>query len=175
VEHGIHIHTLHYDSPSEIDNCDGFITKERGIASLIKHADCQACIMYDPIQHIVANIHAGWRGSVQNIYATAIKQLGEQYNSQPENLLVCISPSLGPSAAEFSNYKEELPESMWEFQDRKHYFNFWEISRSQLIKCGILPHHIEIAEKCTYSNEEDYFSYRREGLTGRHGTIVLLR
>lgn len=154
--------------------CDGLSTGAAGLTLMIRHADCQAAIFYDPIHHAVANVHSGWRGNVQNIYAKTIAHMGEQYGSKPEDLLVGISPSLGPESAEFILYKTELPESFWKFQKTENHFDFWEISRMQLEQCGVLSHHIEIAGICTYSNPEDYFSYRRDRITGRHGTIVTL-
>ena len=85
-----------------------------------------------------------------------------------------ISPSLGPQSAEFTHYRHELPESFWAFQINPNYFNFWEISRWQLETEGILPHHIQIAEIDTRSTPEDYFSYRREKISGRHGSFIEL-
>ena len=141
---------------------------------MIKHADCQAAIFYDPVHHAVSCVHAGWRGNVQNIYAHAIAFMAGKFHSQPADILVCISPSLGPHFSEFKNYKTEFPESFWPFQIRPNYFNLWEISRTQLQECGILPHHIEIASICTYANEQDFFSYRRDKVTGRNATVVAL-
>ncbi len=152
-------------------SCDGLITRLPNIGLAIQHADCQAAIFYDPIQKIIANVHCGWRGSIQNIYAKTIMQL----RSQPENLLVCISPSLGPTAAEFIHYQTELPTSFFPFQVNLAHFDFWAISRMQLQQAGILPHHIEIASLCTVSNPRDFFSYRREKKTGRNATVVGLR
>ncbi|MFT4551963.1 MAG: YfiH family protein [Chlamydiales bacterium] len=172
--HGTSIAVIDEKSSESLVNTDGFMTQTKGIASLVKHADCQAAIFYDPIHHAIANIHSGWRGSVQNIYAATIEAMNATYQSSPENILVCISPSLGPIAAEFLDYKKELPEHFWDFKNDSSCFNFWEISRSQLRKEGVLPHHIEIAELCTYSDSEDFFSYRRNKLTGRHGTVAML-
>lgn len=152
-------------------SCDGLITKVPNIGLAIQHADCQAAIFYDPIEKIIANVHCGWRGSVQNIYAKTVSQLG----SRPENLLVCISPSLGPTAAEFIHYQRELPPSFFSFQIRPTYFDFWTISRMQLQQAGVLPHHIEIANICTVSNPKEFFSYRREKKTGRNATVVGFR
>lgn len=138
------------------------------------HADCQAAIMYDPIHHAIANVHSGWRGSVQNIYAATIDFMKQAYHTQPQDLLVGISPSLGPQDAEFINHREELPESFWRYQIKPNYFDFWTISRDQLKQCGVLDHHIEIAEISTLSSPEKCFSYRRDKVTGRHGTVVML-
>lgn len=157
-----------------VPECDALTTACRHIGLLITHADCQAAIIYDPIHHAIANVHAGWRGSVKNIYAEVVRQMACRYKSRPEDLIVGISPSLGPQDAEFIHFEKEIPKKYWKFQTRPNYFDFWNISRSQLEEIGVLPHHIEIAEISTFSNPEDFFSYRREKISGRHGTITML-
>lgn len=140
---------------------------------LIKHADCQAAIFYDPVNHAAAGVHCGWRGSVLNVYAETVRHMQRAFGSRAENLLVGISPSLGPGSAEFVHYRQELPDEFWEFQVRPNYFDFWQISRFQLERCGVLPGHIEIAGIDTVTSE-DYFSYRRCKATGRNGTAIRL-
>lgn len=160
----------------ERPSCDAFITQEREVGLLIKHADCQAAIFYDPEHKALATIHAGWRGSSQNIYRATIEKMKERYGTNPAALLVGISPSLGPQAAEFRHYETELPEHFWRFQVKPTYFDFWQISRYQLEELGVLAPHIEIAQMCTYSMPEDFFSYRRGDKTsGRHATVAALR
>jgi YfiH family protein len=173
--HSKRTQVVDHKSPHELHNCDALLTKDANRVLMIKHADCQATIIYDPIKHRVANVHSGWKGSVLNVYAQTIQAMKELYGSNPSDLLVCISPSLGPEAAEFVHYRKELPESFWEHQIKENFFDFWTISTEQLKKEGILPHHIEIIRECTFSNPKDYFSYRREKVTGRHGTCVMLK
>ncbi|MBA3722650.1 MAG: peptidoglycan editing factor PgeF [Parachlamydiaceae bacterium] len=163
------------NSPIESVNYDALVTNEPGLNLMIKHADCQAAIFYDPIHKAIANVHAGWRGNVKNIYKETIEYMQKSFGSKPSELLVCISPSLGPDEAEFIHYKQELPEEFWHFQVRPTYFDLWAISTYQLQQEGILPHHIEIAALSTYSNSHDYFSFRRDKkITGRHATCVVL-
>ena len=171
--HGSEIALVH--SHAEIGECDALVTAERELGLMIKHADCQAAIFYDPMSHAVANVHSGWRGSVQNIYGKVVAFLHKTYGTRPQNLLVGISPSLGPNHAEFIHYKTELPEHFWAFQTMPHYFDFWQISRMQLLQAGVLAHHIEIAQLCTFAESQDFFSYRRDKTTGRHATVVALK
>lgn len=171
--HGNAIHEITSPSQTTLEG-DALTTSQQHIGIAILHADCQAAIFYDPIHHAVANVHAGWRGSVQNIYAETIAFMNKTYGSNPKDLLVGISPSLGPQSAEFINYRKELPEPFWEFQVTPNHFDFWEISRAQLIACGVPSTQIEIAAIDTRTHEQDYFSYRRNQITGRHATVVAL-
>lgn len=152
---------------------DALFTTYCNRALLITHADCQAAIFFDPLKKMVANVHAGWRGSVKNIYKKVVRKF-VQKGSCPANLLVAISPSLGPNHAQFIHYQKELPLPFWHYQIKPNFFDFWSISTDQLTQCGILPHHIQIASVCTYENSKDYFSYRRDSITGRHATVAMI-
>lgn len=157
-----------------LPQCDAFITNRPEVGLLITHADCQAALFYDPVHHALANVHCGWRGSVQNIYAKTVAAMQKTYGSKPENLLVGIAPSLGPSHAEFRNYRTELPEHFWDFQVKPTYFDFWSIAEMQLVHCGIQKNHIEFANICTYGTPEDCYSFRRSQIRGGHGTLAML-
>jgi polyphenol oxidase len=151
---------------------DGLLTKEVGIGLMTQHADCQVTFFVDPHQKVLANVHAGWRGNVLNIYAATVHLLQKEFGSRPQDLLVGISPSLGPSAAEFKNYEKEFPPSFASYQVRPYYFDLWQLARQQLLEAGILDSHIEIAKLCTFSNPELFFSYRREKIGGRNGSVL---
>lgn len=165
--------------PGEIDQldkgCDGLITDHTDIALLIKHADCQAVIFYDPKKQVIANVHCGWRGNVHNIYEKTVQKLALRYGSSPSDLHVGISPSLGPDHSQFINYKTELPSHFERYQCSESHFDLWQISMDQLLKAGVLKAHIELAGLCTFCGEKDFFSYRRDKKTGRHGTVVALK
>jgi len=161
-------------SPAEILSHDGLLSATPGISLMMIHADCQIALIYDPKNHAVGNIHAGWRGNVSDIYGKAVKEMQHKFGSHPSELLVGISPSLGPDEAEFIHYTSELPEHFWSFQVRPTYFDLWAIAEYQLQNAGVLPHHIEVARISTYSNSHDFFSYRRDKVTGRHAACITL-
>lgn len=174
ASHGKALTHVQKNSSQALMHFDGLITSTPLVTLMMKHADCQIALFYDPIHHACANVHAGWRGSVANIYKEAVHHMQQTFGSNPADLLVCISPSLGPDEAEFIHYRSELPEEFWHFQIRPTYFDFWSISEYQLHALGILPHHIEIARLSTYANAQDYFSHRRDKDTGRNATCITL-
>jgi hypothetical protein len=155
----------------EIKGYDGFITNIPDIGLMIQQADCQAVMLYDPVQKAVGIAHAGWRGSVANIIAKIIKAMSAEYGTTPSDLQAAISPSLGPCCAEFVHYRTELPTAFHTYQVRENYFDFWAISRDQLRECGVRAENIEAAEICTVCNK-DFFSYRRDKVTGRFASVI---
>ncbi len=163
----------------EVDGYDALMTDISGIGLMIQQADCQAVTLYDPIHSAIAAVHCGWKGSVLNILANTVQAMAEKYSSLATTLHAYISPSLGPCCAEFVNHAKELPPSFLAFQVKENYFDFWSISKMQLIKAGLYAENIRTAGQCT-SCSSDYFSYRRacrqaDGRTGRCATIIALR
>lgn len=152
---------------------DAMIAPEPGVNFLIKLADCQGIILFDPRTDMLALVHSGWRGSVQNIIGRTIEEM-ERLGADPGGLRAGISPSLGPCCAEFKNYREELPESFRPFMVKENHFDFWAISRSQMTAAGLKPENIETASICTKCSP-DFFSYRGGDVYGRFGIMAECR
>ncbi len=161
------------ESPELMRGCDGLITDVPGIALMATNADCQVALFYDPVKKAVGAVHAGWRGQVANIYAETVRRMGEVFGSGPKDLRVSFSPSLGPSRAEFVNYRKELPECFWRFQVRPNYFDLWAVAKWQLMQVNILEKNIAFSQICSYDNPGTCFSYRRDGKkSGRNASII---
>jgi len=173
--HGSHVERVTSKNIGRTPHADAIFTTEKNLALGVTHADCQAAIFYDPVHEAIAVVHAGWKGLANYIYARTFEAMQRDIGTQPQNHLVCISPSLAPDCAEFKNYKQELPQEFWSFQSKPNHFDLWAIAKKQLTSLGILEKNIEVAEVCTHCHPKEYFSYRREKDTARHGTIVALK
>ena len=158
----------------EVDGFDSLVTNFRGLGLMIQQADCQAVMLFDPVNIAVGIAHAGWRGSVAGILGQTVSAMEQAYATDPAEIIAAISPSLGPCCAEFVNFRSELPASLHHYQVRPSYFDFWAISRDQLSAAGVKPQNIQSAEVCTRCNR-DYFSYRRGSPTGRFASVIGIR
>lgn len=159
-----------------IENVDAFVTNLSGVGILIKTADCQPILICDPVKNVVAGVHSGWRGSVQNITGETIRVLREHYGCDPRDLLVSIGPSLGPCCQVFTDPMRELPVEFHRYIQDGGAVNFWDVTRDQLAECGVFAEHIEHFRICTSCNTDRYFSYRQEKPeTGRFGSVVGIR
>ncbi len=157
------------DEPVE---ADAVITDIKGATLLIQTADCQAILLYDPIKKVIANIHSGWKGSINNIIGNTVNLMVANYNSNPSDISAGIGPSLGQCCAEFTNYELEIPEKFWQYKNENNHFNFWALSHDQLFEAGILKDNIEISKFCTKCNQDLFFSYRRDKVTGRLANMI---
>ncbi len=162
------------ESPGTTPEADILITARPGLGLLIKQADCQAVMFHDPEHRVVAHAHCGWRGQIAGILAATVNHLARHFDSRPEALQAAIGPGLGPCCAEFKNFREELPPEVWKYQVRPNYFDLWQLSFDQLKAAGLKPGNIEVAGLCTRCRAEDFFSYRRDGTTGRQAAVIAL-
>ncbi len=157
---------------------DGIVTNIKGVLTVMQVADCQAIILYDPVNEVIANIHSGWRGSILNIIGCGVDIMVKDFYTKPSDIIAAISPSLGPCCSEFKNYREEIPERFWKYRisskDNEHNFDFWKISCDQLTEKGVLKQNIEVAEICTPCTSHLFYSYRKENITGRFPVAVAL-
>ncbi|MBS3809594.1 MAG: peptidoglycan editing factor PgeF [Desulfobacterales bacterium] len=151
---------------------DALISRVPGAGLVVQAADCQPVMLYDPVTHAAANIHSGWRGSVAGIIGKCIITMKKKFGTDPSDLEAGIGPSLGPCCAEFVNYRKEIPEEFWQYRDQRDRFNFWQISIDQLKAAGVGEKNIELANICTRCNPHLFFSYRKEGETGRFATVI---
>ncbi|MDR3039044.1 MAG: polyphenol oxidase family protein [Candidatus Adiutrix sp.] len=152
---------------------DALLAPVPGVTLLVKVADCQAVLLYDPVTRALALVHSGWRGSVRNILGRAVAALAEA-GAAPARLKAAISPSLGPCCAEFVNHRQELPAGFRPFMVRENYFDFWAVSRRQLAEAGLQEENIEAAGICTKCSPE-FYSYRRGDLWPRFGFLAGVR
>jgi YfiH family protein len=174
----VHVDNGEIDHSHEVDGFDALISDKPGTALMIQQADCQAVLLFDPVNNAIAAVHNGWRGSVANIIAATIEQMQHHFGTNPAHLQARISPSLGPCCAEFVNHEKELPLDFRRFMVGDSHFDFWQISAEQLKEAGIQAESINLPDVCT-SCSKDYFSYRRavrEGTPqcGRHASVIFL-
>lgn len=159
---------------------DALITDVKGLCIAIKTADCVPVLLYDCNKKVIAAIHAGWRGTVQNITALTIQKMVKEAGSDPRDILAGIGPSISPSVYEVG--KEVWEQFSPEFYHQngsghsKRLLNLWKANFSQLMQSGVSFENIEIAEMCTYSDSSLFFSARRDGVnTGRMATGLMMK
>jgi YfiH family protein len=151
---------------------DALVTHLKNKFLVIQVADCQAIFLYDRSRRVIANIHAGWRGSIGNIIGQTIDVMRRRYSSDPRQLVAAIGPSLGPCCAEFIHYRLEIPEAFWAYRNDADHFDFWSISRNQLLEAGLSQRNIFSSDICTRCHPEHFYSYRGEKETGRFAAVI---
>ncbi len=162
------------EGPGSAPEADAIITALPHVALVVKQADCQSILMFDPEKKVLANVHCGWRGNVHNILGRVIARMGKEFGCKPMDLRAAVGPSLGPCCSEFTNHAEIFPKAFERFMVRKNYFDLWAISCWQLVEAGVMERNIELSAICTRCRTDLFYSYRGEGKTGRFTTVAML-
>jgi YfiH family protein len=168
--------------PTEVhQKADAIFTNNPEVTLFMRFADCVPIMIYDPIQKVVGIIHAGWKGTVQNIVGEAIHQIRETYRCEPTNLIAAIGPSIGPDHYRVGEevidqvnqrFGGQASEFLRESEGHT-YLDLWKANESLLKLCGVNA--IERADLCTACDIEHWYSHRAEkGVTGRFGALIAL-
>ena len=169
------IRQRHFSTPFQVPSVDAMITNIPGIALMVKQADCQGVIIFDPKRGALANVHCGWRGNVQNILGKVVAKMKQEFGCREHDLMAAIGPSLGPCCTEFITYEDIFPKSFKRFMVRENHFDLWTLSCWQLLEAGLREENIEVAGICSRCNTDLFYSYRADGITGRFGSVAILR
>lgn len=177
------LHTENNKQKELLSSVDAMISNLPGICLIIRTADCVPVLLYDAQKKVIAAAHAGWKGTVSQIARKTLNVMQNQFNSNPSDVFAAIGPSISPDIYEVGPEVADHFREAFSFSDQllrnhgegKYLLNLWEANKLQLTNAGIPDSNIEIANKCTYSNSDLFFSARRDGYhSGRIGTGIYL-
>lgn len=165
---------IKYTQAHQNIEADGIISEKLNQVCAVMTADCLPVLISDQRGQQVAAVHAGWRGLANNILITAINA----FHAPAKALVIWLGPCIGAQKFEvgeevYHRFKQQDPQYSRAFVANrpKHYLlNLHQLARMMLEKQGvqqIYQHH-----DCTYSNQHDFFSYRRDGECGRMASLI---
>lgn len=162
----------------ELTNVDGILTSQKQIALLTTSADCISMLLYDPVNKAIGSIHSGWKGTLQGIIVNAILKMQNEYNSNPQNIICCICPSIRQCCFEvdenvknlfyekykyMTNINEIIKKGQVKENKQKYYIDTVKINTQLLIKTGLKTENIIDSNICTKCKSNEFHSYRAEG------------
>jgi YfiH family protein len=155
---------------------DGMMTNEIGVVLNVTIADCCAVLLYDPINRAIAALHSGWKGTSLNITQKGIEMIGELYGTEPDRLLVYLSPCAGGDKYEVGyDVARFFPDSVKQISDEKYLFDNKKQIKLQLLEAGVNEKNIEVSDICTISDVK-YHSFRRDkDQSGRMACFIGLK
>lgn len=165
---------------------DGLITNKKKVVLSTTNADCILFLLFDPVKKVIANIHSGWKGTLQIIVVQAINKMIEEFGSEPKDIICCICPSIRKCHFEVSQDVKEMFQK--EFADlegttyidenknkttiklndiiepRNQKWNIDTVLINKIImqNMGLLPENIIDSGICSLCNSNLIHSYRNE-------------
>jgi YfiH family protein len=163
-----------------IESADAAFTQKKEVVCVTMTADCLPVLICDTQGTMVAAIHAGWRSLCDGVIEQTIQtMLVQRPDLAPSQLLVWLGPAIGPQVFEVGSEvraqfiaKDHHATSAFVARGDKWLGNLPMIARQRLDRLGIEA--VFGGHECTYSNPEKYFSFRRDGVTGRMATLIWL-
>jgi polyphenol oxidase len=153
---------------------DGSYTASAGVVCAVLTADCLPVLLTDRRGSKVAVAHAGWRGLSRGV----IEQTVEGMGVPPPELLVYLGPAIGPRRFEVGEdvrdvFLEDDEDALTAFMptvEGKWLANLYELAQLRLRRLGV--EEVYGGDCCTYIEQDRFFSYRRDGKTGRMASLI---
>ena len=168
--------------PGDVIDADASVTNIANEALVIMTADCLPALFTNSKGTVVGAAHAGWRGLCAGVLEnTVAEMLRLSKESSASDLLVWLGPSIGPASFEVGEDvvkafgDSELPFSEHAFQtiaDKSGKFlaDIYRLASDRLQACEVTS--IFGGQYCTVRDSEQFFSYRRDGQTGRFASAI---
>jgi len=184
--HGDAVYTLKGASASHAQvadvPADAILTRLIGMPIGVLTADCIPVVVYDPRLRVAGVIHAGRKGTAQRIVSKTIQAMQNIYGSKPQDILAGMGPGIGACCYEVSAeciepFKKLYPD--WAgfvkpSPSNKFMLDLFSANAEDAQMAGIDPKNISKMGVCTSCQVKRFFSYRREGPTGRMLTVAML-
>lgn len=170
------------DYEDSIPGTDALLTDKKKLPLISFYADCVPLFLMDPVKKVVGLAHAGWKGTVKRIVQKALISMRESFGSDITDIYVAIGPCISRDIYQvdkqvmdrfkstFNNWQDFI------IPDKQQGYFLLDLKRCNRYLCqvtGVCENHIIVSDLCTYTN--DYFySYRKEGITGRMASITLI-
>lgn len=158
---------------------DAIVSDDPGRVVSVKYADCVPILLASPNGQAVAAVHAGWRGVIAGVLPTAVAKLADVGRCRAAELVAAVGPCIG-----FEHF-EVGPEVLEAFVARfggdapirrvgeKGRVALAEAVRRQLVEAGLSADRIDMTDRCTFRDADEFFSHRRDrGVTGRMAAFI---
>ncbi|MGB0833640.1 MAG: peptidoglycan editing factor PgeF [Psychrobium sp.] len=170
--HSIDVVEINADTPQNSDG-DAAFTTLTNTPCCVMTADCLPLLVTNRSGSKVAAIHGGWRGLADGIVENSLSY----FNESPSELLVWLGPAIGPEQFEVGQdvvdiFVSKHPDNRLCFKARGDKFlaDIYQLARNTLNRYGVTQ--ISGGDYCTVTQGDKFFSYRRDGQTGRMATVI---
>jgi len=164
------------DKASCLPEADAAYARHSNTVCTVMTADCLPLLLCDRAGTVVAAVHAGWRGLLAGVIEATVQQMAVA----PDTLLAWLGPAIGPQAFEvgaevqqaFVTHDRAAESAFVPHGEGKWFADLYLLGRRRLAEAGV--HAVYGGEYCTYRDHQRFFSYRRDGVTGRMASMIWL-
>jgi polyphenol oxidase len=175
--HGIQV--IDAANTSCVTDADASFTTKKNVVCVTMTADCLPILLCDCAGTVVAAVHAGWRSLCDGVIESTLNQMP----ANPQDILAWLGPAIGPKAFEVGEEvraqfmsKDSQAETAFIPHGDKFLGNLYHIAKQRLNNFGVTRIYGggQDLNWCTYTDKDKFFSFRRDGATGRMATLIWL-
>jgi YfiH family protein len=161
---------------------DGLLTRETDVPLIIFIADCVPILLCDPETGAVGAVHAGWRGTVQDIASRAVSKMAEEYGCRREDIRAAIGPCISQCCYETGGEVARAAEALMgpdagryiEPRGEKFMIDLKGINAQRLLAAGLRPENIDMSDECTACSSDKFWSHRvTKGIRGSQAALIM--
>ncbi len=153
---------------------DASYTRKPGVVCCVMTADCLPLLLCDRGGQVVAALHAGWRGLADGVIEACVARMGRP----AAELMAWLGPAIGPRAFEVGGEVRQRflacdPAAAAAFEPTlagRWLADIYLLARQRLQRAGV--EEVYGGQRCTYEERDHFFSYRRDGVTGRMASLI---
>jgi YfiH family protein len=168
--HGIDV--IKADQSKQIEKADASYTDQENTVCAVLTADCLSILLATTDGNKIAAIHAGWRGLLSGVVANTVNTMGTI------NLVAWLGPAIGADCFEvgqeikdsFIKKSEKFTQVFTKTNEKKYLADIYKLAKIELASVGIKQ--VYGGGFCTVTDKERFYSYRRDGETGRMATLI---
>jgi len=162
---------------SQNRNADASITQTPKQVAVVLTADCLPLLICNQQGNEVAAIHAGWKGLLDGIVIKTINAMA----SEPKECMVWLGPAISQKYFEVGeDVKQQFCQAYQQAEqhfkhqgNNKYHADLYGLAKDQLINLGVTA--IYGGELCSYEQGDKFYSYRRDGVTGRMASLIWIK
>jgi len=164
------------DTAEADPEADAALARRPGRVCAVLTADCLPLLLCDEAGSTVAAVHAGWRGLCSGVIEETLRTM----DRPPQTLLAYLGPAIGPAAYEVgaevreaflaADPGEATASAFAPGKPGKFYADLYALARRRLARGGVIR--VYGGAYCTYTERERFYSYRRDGATGRMASLI---
>jgi YfiH family protein len=158
---------------TSIPDSDALITDRRRVPLAVFTADCLPVFLYDAQNQVIALVHAGWRGTQENIAGKTVHAMMKHYGCQPENIYAGFGPAIRGCCYEVGEEFTGRFKHGLICREERYYLDLVKANKEQLRSREVKTSNMFDSGICTVCRNDEYFSYRREGTSCARAMSVL--
>lgn len=164
------------EKAGQIEGYDALITQQKNLFLTVTIADCTPVLIYDPVNEVIAAIHAGWRGTASRIVQKTVEKMHSKFHTEPSDCLAYIGTCIDECDFEVDEdvaMHFAKAHQRWDESHQKYFVDLKAANQTQLLALGLAPNQIEVSTYSTVRDNEHFFSHRKEkGKTGRSLAVI---